>query len=387
MNKKEQELRQSLQEKRDNAQELINEGKTEEARGVMDEAKTLKQQIELLTEARDLDAPEVEDRDIQPEVDEPEERSGKDKDAEYRNAFMKAVRGKNRLSREEMEILESRAMTEGDDKKGGYTVPQDIETKINELKRQINSLEDFVNVESVGTKSGSRVMEKNGEMTPFEDLEEMDDIEEMDGPRFDQIKYDIKNYAGFLPISNDLLNDTAENLMDYLSNWIAKKSIVTRNKLILDVLDEADKESFEDYDDLKKALNVTLDPEIASGAIILTNQDGFNYLDKQKDGNDNYILQPKPTDSTKKQFAGKDVVVLSNKYLETSDDKAPVIVGDLEEAVVLFDRQGYSIDTTETGGNAWRKNSTEMRVIEREDVKSWDDEAFVYGEVDISGES
>jgi HK97 family phage major capsid protein len=55
----------------------------------------------------------------------------------------------------------------------------------------------------------------------------------------------------------------------------------------------------------------------------------------------------------------------------------------LKEAVVLFDRQQYSIDMTKEGGNAWRTNSTELRAIEREDVKLWDSEAVVFGQITV----
>lgn len=383
MDKKEIELRQALREKRDKANELTNEGKTEEARSVLDEAKGIKDQIELLAEARDMEPPQVEGMNFTPQAGEPTEgRNIEGEEAEYRSAFMKAIRGKG-LTQEERQIIESRAMTEGSDEDGGYTVPQDIQTKINELKRQTDSLEQYVKVEPVNTRSGSRVLEKSGEMTPFADLGEMDELDEMENPQFTQLKYAISNRGGFLPISNDLLKDTAENLMNYLANWIAKKSIVTRNKLILDVLDNKNKETFSKLDDIKKSINVNLDPAIASSAIVLTNQDGFNYLDNLKDGNGNYVLQPDPKDPTKKLFVGKPVVVISNKYLETKDKKAPMIVGDLTEAVVLFDRQAYSVDMTDVGGKAWRTNSTEVRAIEREDVQAWDDDAIIYGQVAV----
>ncbi|WP_239646717.1 phage major capsid protein [Bacillus zhangzhouensis] len=44
------------------------------------------------------------------------------------------------------------------------------------------------------------------------------------------------------------------------------------------------KVEIEGLDGIKKALNVTLDPLVSPGAIMMTNQDGYNWLDTLKDG-------------------------------------------------------------------------------------------------------
>ncbi|RCK11059.1 phage major capsid protein, partial [Bacillus licheniformis] len=86
---------------------------------------------------------------------------------------------------------------------------------------------------------------------------------------------------------------------------------------------------------------------------------------------------------TKKLLFGKPVSVISDKYLPSSGTKTPkhpLIIGDLKEAVKLFDRQQYSILTTNVGGKAFYRNSTDVRIIEREDVVLWDTDAVVYAE-------
>ncbi len=46
-------------------------------------------------------------------------------------------------------------------------------------------------------------------------------------------------------------------------------------------------------DDLKKKIfNILLDPAIALTAGVVTNQDGYNWLDSLKDKDGKYILQP-----------------------------------------------------------------------------------------------
>ena len=139
-----------------------------------------------------------------------------------------------------------------------------------------------------------------------------------------------------------------------------------------------------DYSDIKKALNVTLDPAISSRSTIFTNQDGFNFLDLEVDGNARPILQPDPTSPTNKMFAGRKVVVLSNVILPSVGTLAPVLVGDMKEVVTLFDREAMSLASTNIGAGAFEKNQTKVRAITREDIKTIDAEAMVYGQLETA---
>lgn len=386
MDEKERELRQKLAAKLDETRSLAAEGKLDEARTAKNEAQELRKQIDFLAEIRETDTPEV----IAPVV-EPETRAQDDQDkaAQYRTAFLKALRNKP-LNAEERALIEEGieevrvGMQGGVGEDGGLIVPQDISTQINEFKRQFVSLETYVSVEPVSTRSGSRVIEKNADITPFAEITELTDLDDMDNPKFASITYQIKDRGGILPISNSLLQDTDQNLMGYIAKWIAKKSVVTRNNLILALLDKKTKMAIKGVDDIKRVLNVELDPSISNSAIILTNQDGFNFLDMQKDSEGRDLLQPNPSNPTQKMLKGKPIVVVANRWLPTKDKKAPIIIGDLKEAVVLFDRQQYSIASTNVGGKSFARNSTDVRAIQREDVREFDAKAVVYGQIAVA---
>ncbi len=373
----------------------MDEGKQDEAKAKLSDAKNAKQKLddylEFKAEMDNTNLPSVNNNGgpMQP----PSAGSGDDDDVDkqYKNVFFKALRRQS-LDSEEQEIMNQfkAAMTEGSDADGGYIVPEDITTTINELKQTVDNLEQYVTVEPVSTNKGQRTLEVRADSVPFAKMSEMgnpDTMQDMGSPQFSRMSYAIEDYAGFMPISNDLLADTDQNLMAYVQRWIAKKSKATRNNLILTLLNTLTKQSFSDYKDIKTALNVTLDPAIAQNAAVFTNQDGYNYLDQLEDGDGRPLLQPDPTSPTRKLLFGKPVVVLSNKTLATQvdgtsgDNLFPFIIGDMKEAVVLFDRKQYSIDMTKEGGNAWRTNSTELRAIEREDVKLWDDEAIIYAQI------
>ncbi|MDH6370558.1 HK97 family phage major capsid protein [Paenibacillus sp. PastF-3] len=389
MDPKERELRQKLAAKLEEARSLMEGKKMEEARAAKDAAAELRSQIDLMVEMRALDTP----GDIAPVV-EPEHRDNKpNKEEQYRNAFLKELRKRN-LTTEERTLLdasaeETRAGMSGETgEDGGLIVPQDIQTMILEKKRQFVSLESYITVEPVSTRSGSRVIEKNADITEFTEITELTDLDDMDNPKFTPISYTIKDRGGILPISNSLIQDTDQNLMSYIAKWIAKKSVITRNKLVLNLLETLTKVAVSGLDAIKTILNVTLDPSISLGATIITNQDGFNFLDLLKDSDGKALLQPNPTQPTQKLLYGKPVVVIANRWLPTTGTttkKAPIIIGDLKEAIVLFDRQQYSLASTNVGGKSFGRNSTDVRAIQREDVKFFDDEAVVYGQLTISG--
>ncbi|QWI41472.1 phage major capsid protein [Bacillus mycoides] len=384
MDKHEQELRQRVADLKAKAEEFNNSGKYEDAKAKIEEAKNAKNELDNYLAMKQIQVPEP----VNSQTGALPPASVNNEDPSYKEVFMKAIRGQN-LSREEASVMDEykAALSENAGKDGGYIVPEDITTTINQLKQTVDSLEQYVSVQPVSTNKGSRTLEKRAASTPFAPLSEYGNpnaMQEIASPQFDRLSYAIEDYAGFLPVPNDLLDDTDQALESYLRQWIAKKSIATRNYLILQEVNKLIKVDFKDYKGIKTALNVTLDPAFSAVANIVTNQDGFNYLDQIEDKDGRPLLQPDPTNPTRKLLSGKPVIVLSNKTIATDKDgKAPFIVGDLKEAIVLWDRKQLSIDMTKEGGNAWRSNTSEFRAIEREDVTLWDSEAVVYGQITV----
>lgn len=273
---------------------------------------------------------------------------------------------------------------------GGLTVPQDIRTQIEELRRTEDDLEQYVNVEHVNTLSGSRVIELEADATPWDTVDEAKMFPEAGTPQMAQVEYKIKKFGGILKLTYELLQDTAENVMGYLKKYIAKKTRATRNAAIIKKIKEiaAAKTAVEitGIDQLKDVFNEQLDPALRTTAKIITNQSGFNYLDKLKDSDGNYILQPDPTKPTQKLlFGAYPVVTLLNKTLptETVDGgkKYPIICGDLKEAITLFDREYMSIEISNTAGDLWENDLTGVKVRDRFDVQSVDKNAVVMGHI------
>ncbi|TCZ76172.1 phage major capsid protein [Paenibacillus albiflavus] len=391
MDEKERELRQKLAAKLEEARNLAETGKTEEARKATNEAKEMRSQLDVLVETRELQghmSQTVNPTAVAPIV-EPgaSTRSVEELNREHRDAFVQLIRGKDLTNQQRSILSERRAMNSTSGEDGGFLIPPDIQVMINEIKRQYVALSDYVTMVPVSTLSGSRVLEKFTDITPLTQITaENTELSDLDNPKVKQVPFTVKDYGGIMTLTNNLLADSPENILSFIAKWIARKEIITDNKLILDIMKTFKKVALSGIDDIKKVLNVELDPLIASSAIIVTNQDGYNFLDTLKDGFGRPLLQPDPTQPTRNLIFGKPVVVMANRLLPTSGTttkKAPMIIGDLQESVVIFDRQEISILTTNIGGKAFETNTTKTRVIDREDVVKWDDEAMIYGEISL----
>lgn len=267
----------------------------------------------------------------------------------------------------------------------GLTIPSDIQTAIHTLVRQYASLEPYVNVEKVTTNKGSRVYEKFSGITPLVNLD--DDsatIGNNDDPGLAIVKYVIKRFAGINTATNSLLKDTAENILAWLSDWIAKKVVVTRNLKIIEAMNKAPKKpTLANFDDIKHMANTAVDPAIRATSIFLTNTSGFDILTTVKDVEGRYLMQPSVTNPEVYMIGGKPVVEIEDRWLPDVGTKEapahPLYFGDLKQAVTLFDRENMSLYTTDVGGGAFETDTTKIRVIDRFDVQPTDTEAFVAG--------
>ena len=260
----------------------------------------------------------------------------------------------------------------------GLTIPEDIQLQVRTLTRSFASLESLVNVENVTTSHGSRVYEKLADITPLKDLDDESAlIGDNDDPELTVVKYLIHRYAGITTVTNTLLKDTVDNIIQWLVNWAAKKDVVTRNAKILEVMGKAPKKpTISKFDDIKDLENNTLDPAIESTSSFITNQSGYNILSKLKDANGRYLMQPDVTSPDKYLIDGKPVIRIADKWLPDVSGSHPLYFGDLKQGITLFDRQQMQIDTTNVGAGSFEHDTTKLRFIDRFDVQLIDDGAF-----------
>ena len=379
MNKKLLELLDKINGKKAEIKNLVDQGKIEEAKNAKEELKTLQDEFDILKDLEDGDFQNM-TQQVKTGAAEPVQK--KDSVKEFADAARSGFRN---------------IMKEGTPAEGGYTVPEDIQTRINTYREARASLIDLADVEKVSTNKGSRTFKKRSQQTGFTKVGEGGKIAAKTTPQFERIDYEIDKYAGYFPVTNELLQDSDANITEVLTSWIGNESRVTRNKIILAVINQKEKTTIASLDDIKKALNVTLGQAFKQTSRIITNDDGLQYLDTLKNEKGEYLLQPTPTDPMQMVLcAGATripVSVIPNADMpsntsEAKKRKIPMLIGDLKEAVKFFDRNLLTIMTSNVAMagelNAFEEDLTLFRAIEREDCVLKDKEAFVNGEITIT---
>lgn len=375
MPKELRELLDQINAKKTEVKNFVAEEKIKEAKASKEELKSLQDKFDVLYDLYE----EEKENNEEAIKNKAKENNKENSIAEFANAARNGFRVNNK-------------MTIGSKPDGGYTVPEDILTSINTYRESKKSLKDLVTVEKVTTSKGSRTFKKRAQQNGFTKVGEGGKIGKGATPQFERLNYEIEKYAGYFPVTNELLADSDANITNTIIQWIGDESRVTANKLILNVIKTKAETKLEGLNGIKKALNVTLGSAFKATSKIITNDDGLQYLDTLKDGNGRYILQADPiTPMSMWLCAGATKVpveVIPNSDMPSTGNKAPFIIGDLKEGIVFWDRQLMSIKMSDIASigdlNAFEEDLTLFRAIEREVVTKKDEQAFVNGYIDIS---
>lgn len=385
MNKELLKLLEKINGKKAEVKNLVDQGKLDEAETAKSELVDMQKKFDILKDVLD-EAQETAAAAVNAapqggapkglvQVEEP-----KDSTHEFAVAARKGFR---------TDIMQEGGNT-GED--GGYTVPEDIQTRIQHYKEANAELRALVAVESVKTDKGARTYQKKTQATGFSKVDENGKIQEIAGPKYERVIYNIEDYAGYMPVTNDLLNDSDANIRDEIVNWIGRNSVATDNREILAIINEKTAVDLEDLKGIKKAINVTLGQAYRAGVRIVTNDDGLNYLDTLEDLNKRPLLNPDPTaPNVLRLRVGATTVpitVIPNEVLATTSNKVPFIVGDLKEGIKIWDRQQTSILASNvasvTGYNAFEQRGVLYRADVRADYTELDEDAYVNGFITVT---
>lgn len=372
-------LKRELEELRNEAKSLI------ENKATLEEIKNKRQEIELKKQEIEIE------KEIENSIKEPvpaPKNPIKDKTKENANvirAIIKKCIGKQLTEVENSLLVPTQTNPNGTNGEG-YILPQDIRTQIEEKKREYKSLRTIVGSIETTALTGSFPIEDFDTLTELIDFTDGTDLSDNGNEiRFSNVTFSLKEKGALIKLSNTLLAMTDNNLVAYIVGIFAKKAVLTENKMILKTL-QSNKtvKDLADYKALKSSINVDLDPATYNSMVIVTNQDGFNFLDSQLDTMGRPILQPNPANPTQKLFMGYIVEVFSNSMLATTGGKAPIFYGSLTDGVKVVDNGALAFATSLDAG--FISNTTLARVIEFIDVVQADksDKCYCYGEFTIS---
>lgn len=357
------------------ARSLIADGKLEEAENIItqirafeaekdkkeepkqDEDKPkeeLKEELkeEPKEEAKPKDEPQKEnEKDSKDKKDEPkEERSVK---IEGEKAEMKKVildgKEANQEKTEERSFLEyvrSRDVsTRAFDTTGvksadaSAIIPEEIITKARKLPETVVDLRNKVTVQNVTHASGTYPILRPNKAI-LVSVEELKANPDLDKPQFDDVDYKVLTYRGQLAVAQEALDDSDDNLGGIIANHIQRQALNTANAKLGALLRTAEAVAATSLDDLKTQINTGFDPAYALE--LLVSQSFYNEVDKMKDGEGRYLLQPSVASSTGKSLFGLNVTVLADDLIGTAKGDKVAFLGDPKAFAVYFNRLSYT---------------------------------------------
>lgn len=160
-------------------------------------------------------------------------------------------------------------------------------------------------------------------------------------PEFTKVNYEIATYRGYIPVSQEALDDSDIDLGGLVAEHIQRQSLNTSNAAIAAKLQTATAVSVTGIDDLKDIVNVKIDPAYA--VKFIASQSFFNELDKMKDNDGRYLLQQDVTVASGYKLLGREVVVMADDVIGTKAGDKVAFVGDPSLFVKFFDRQQASV--------------------------------------------
>lgn len=381
------ELKHQRAEAVEKAAGLLDEGKMDEYNAEMEQVKGFNAQIEAVEQLlQEKGRYGAEEEDGGPGL---AQEKGKGKE----DGYVKAVKSFAQAAREGFRVAKTAGdmMQSGIEADGGYTVPQDIVTRILELREAKESLLGEVTVTPVTASSGRRTYKKRSQHKGFTTVAEAGKFTKADTPQFGVLSYAIEKRGGYLPVTNELLADSDNNIAAVAEQWLADEARVTVNKEILAVVKAHAETDLKDMDGILKAW-IGLGSAFRATSKLITNDDGLAWLATLKDTTGRYLLSPNPADPKQLQLcAGPHILPVKtydNDTVPSTGTKIPLILGDLKEGVVYWDRQQFSLKVSDTASvgtlNAFEQDLTLWRGSLRDDCTERDEESYVNGYIDTA---
>lgn len=284
-------------------------------------------------------------------------KRSKEELAEIRSGINKFVHSKGAV-REGFTSVEGEAL-----------VPEELLTPEKTPEDAVD-LRKYVKVIPVNSASGKYpVISKSG--SKMHTVAELEANPKLANPTIIPVNYDIETRRGYIPLSQEIIDDADYDVTGLISDEIEDQSLNTSNADIAAVLKTAPKKDVVGVDGLKSLINKGIKKVYAVRFIVSSSL--FDILDQLKDKNGRYLLQDSITAESGKKLLGKDIVVLDDDMIGEKDGDAVGFVGDSVAFAKFFDRKKVSL--------AWVDNQIYGKLLAgviRYDVKAADTKAGYY---------
>ena len=318
---------------------------------------------------RELEAKQLEVRAIKEEMEriEAEIRSINDKQPKPEEG--KRQNMNNNEKREALAGYIRKAEYEsGVTKDGGALIPVEV-LQPHDKKTSTIDLTKLINVVKVNSASGKYpIMKKSNKK--MVSVEELAANPELGKPAFGEVDYSIKTFRGHVAISQEMIDDAAFDIVGKVAEDVDNQELNTKNDEICKILKTATAANAQGLDGIKDILNVKI--KTAYSPILIVSQSMYNALDKVKDKEGRYMLQPDITSPSGHSFSKHPIFTVDDTLI-ASEGEMKGFIGDAEEFVTLFDRSQVTVQ--------WTNNNVYGQLLGsavRFDTKKVDEDAGFY---------
>ena len=238
------------------------------------------------------------------------------------------------------------------------------------LEKTRNPLLDLVERVKVNSGSGKYpvIKKTDGVMISTDELKSNP---ELGKPAISEIDYSIKTYRGYVPVSQEMIDDADYDIMSIVEDEVFNQGENTELSLVAAVLKKATQADAAGFDGIKDIYNKKL-KSIYKASIVVT-KSMFAALDKVKDKDGRYMLQTDVASPTGYSFGGKTIYKVDDTVFGDEGDMK-FFIGDVTEFVKKFDRAQVSVK--------WVNNDIYGQLLGlfiRLDIKKVDEEAGFFG--------
>jgi HK97 family phage major capsid protein len=317
--------------------------------------------VDDATTEEELDTVEKSVEEIQAEIDSKEEqKSALEKEIADLEAALEESNGKAPDKNEELEGGQ-RKMKKGNEEvregikgyirskgqeragftsvEGGALIPVEV-LKTKAVPEEVVDLSTLVNVVSVNSGGGKYpLIKKSG--SKMVSVAELTANPELAKPTITEVPYDIETFRGYIPVSQEVIDDADYDVAGMIAEEIADQELNTKNAEIAKALKAAHAKTVTGLDGIKGVFNKDIKKVYNVKAILSSSL--YNVLDTMKDADGRYLLQTDITVESGKKLFGKEVVVLDDDMIGSANGDLKGFIGDPKAAVTLFDRKRASV--------------------------------------------
>lgn len=355
------------------ARSLINDGKLEEAEKIIAEIRALDSDKKEESKKEDRNKEQEAEKEQEAKKEDPKDEAKKeDKEQESKDKKEEPEKKEERSAKIEGEITQmEKVILDGKEQQLEETevrsfldyvrsrdvstrafdttgvksadasaiIPEEIITKARKLPETVVDLRNKVTVQNVSHASGTYPILKPNKAI-LVSVEELKANPDLDKPQFDDVDYKVLTYRGQLAVAQEALDDSDDNLGGIIANHIQRQALNTANAKLGALLRTAEAVAATSLDDIKTQINTGFDP--AYGLELLVSQSFYNEVDKMKDDEGRYLLQPTVAAGTGKSLFGVPVTVLADDLLGEAKGDKVAFLGDPKAFAVYFNRLSYT---------------------------------------------